>query len=245
MRLRPADLPEDLLHGRAGDGVVPQVVRELVELVEDDRVGPRTPQLVALVEDLLHVGLAAGGRDDFLGHGLEPVEALLGHAGREDRDGGAGEEAGDVGAAAAVVARGGPDGLLRGGVEAAGDELREEAGEGRADLVGPGGEPLAREAHDARLGSGDGSRELDEVDAAELAARLLGLVVPVDAEEVARMHVPETDGLEVALHRLRDRGGVAHLGVGREGLCPFRGSAVCSSSLWLSFTFRSIMYLSL
>ena len=55
----PIDRLERLDHGRAGDRVVPEVVPELVELVEDDEVLARVPQLVALVEDLLDVRLRA------------------------------------------------------------------------------------------------------------------------------------------------------------------------------------------
>ncbi len=51
---------EDLDHGRAGDRVVPQVVPELVELVEDDEVLAGRSQLLALVEDLLDVRSVPG-----------------------------------------------------------------------------------------------------------------------------------------------------------------------------------------
>ena len=158
----PRDGAEGLLHRGAGDGVVPEVVRQLVELVEDDGLGAGALELGALVEDLLDVGLAAGRRDDLLGHGLEPLEALLRHARGKDGDAGAGEEAGDVGPAAAVVARARPDRLLGRRVEAARDELGQEAGEGGADLVRPGGEPLADEADDARLGAREGARQLED-----------------------------------------------------------------------------------
>ena len=57
---------------------MPEVVLELLELVEDDDVlSALCVKLVALVEDLLDVGLAARGCDDLAGYGLEPLEALL------------------------------------------------------------------------------------------------------------------------------------------------------------------------
>ena len=62
--------------GVAGDVVVPQGIAHLGKLVEDHHGGILL-QLPGLVEDLLDVGLAAGGGDDLAGDALEPVKALL------------------------------------------------------------------------------------------------------------------------------------------------------------------------
>jgi hypothetical protein len=78
------------------------------------------------------------------------------------------------------------------------------------------GEPLADEADDAGLGAGDGAGDLDVVDVAERAALFLGLVVPVDAEQVAAVHVPQAYVLELILVFLGNLGRVAHLLVGRK-----------------------------
>ncbi len=61
---RPLD---DLLHGVPGDFVVPQVVAELFELIEDHQILAGAAQLPALVEDLLDVRFGAGRLDHFAG----------------------------------------------------------------------------------------------------------------------------------------------------------------------------------
>ena len=53
------DALEGLLHGVTGDFVMPQVVAELLELVEDHQVLARVAQFLALVENFLDVGFAA------------------------------------------------------------------------------------------------------------------------------------------------------------------------------------------
>ena len=98
-----------------------------------------------------------------------------------------------------------------GGIKLAGDQTRNEAAEGRADLVAAGGEPLAGQQDDAGLHAGERLRNLDEVDIAERAALLLGLVAPGDAEQVERIEVPKTDALQAFLDLIGDQGRVAHL----------------------------------
>ena len=73
-----------------GDLVVPQVVPELNELVEDHQVLARLAQFPALVEDLLDVELAARREDHLSGHTGEPLKALLAHSLRQNGDGLAG-----------------------------------------------------------------------------------------------------------------------------------------------------------
>ncbi len=182
-RLRPAHRGVGLLDGGTGHVVVPDRVPELLELVEDHVLGVLL-QLPALVVDLLHVALAARGRDDLGTDLAKPREALLGHVLGEDRDRGAAEDRRVERAATAVVPGRGPDGLVLLGVELAADEPRDEAGEGRADLVGARREVLPDEADDPGLHPGDLSRDLEIVDPAE-EPRLV-VVLPVDPEEVRR-----------------------------------------------------------
>ncbi len=61
-----------MLDGAAGQLVVADVVPELAELVEDDRVGIPV-KLGALVVDLLDVRLRAGRADDVSGEVTQPA----------------------------------------------------------------------------------------------------------------------------------------------------------------------------
>ena len=205
---------EQLGQGVAGDVVVPQGVAHLGELVEDHHGGILL-QLPGLVEDLLDVGLAAGGGDDLTGDGLQPVEALLGHILGQDGHGLAGQQLGVEGAAAAVVAGGGPDGVVIGGVELTGDQARGQAAEGGAHLMAAGGEPLAGHGDDAAGHAGELAGDLHIVGhRLEQAALLLGLVVPGDTEQVHGVHVPQAGVAELGLDLLGDQVGVLHLGDG-------------------------------
>ena len=214
----------DALDGAAGHVVVPDAVAEFLELVEDhDLVPAFAAQFPALVVDFLDVGLGARRGDDFVRvDAAEPLEALLAHALGQDRDGGAGEQRAVVGAAAAVVAGGGPYGLLRGGVEVAADEARDEAAVGGADLVRAGREVAAREADETGGDAGELARELDEIAVVEAAG--LGVVVPGDAEKVEGI-----DRFERDLFQLGDDGrgnllGVLLLGEGRQDDVAFLGA---------------------
>jgi len=121
-------------------------------------------QLKAFVEDLFYIRFAARCSNDFFCHGLKPIEALAAHPLRENCDARASEEAGDVGAAPAVVAGARPHGFFGRGIEASRDELGSEAGIGCADLMCTRREPFACKSDDSSLGARDCSRNLDIVD---------------------------------------------------------------------------------
>ena len=128
---------EDVLGGAPGDHVVGDVVPELAELVEDDRVGVPVEDRAGVV-DLLDVRFRARRADDVgrvADPGRQPVEALLAHALGQHRHAVALHDPADGHAAAAVVAGRGPDGALAGGVELAGDDARRQAAVGGDDLV--------------------------------------------------------------------------------------------------------------
>ncbi len=196
---------------------MPQVVPELVELVEDHQVLAGLAQLPALVEDLLDVRLRTRGLDDLPGDALQPLEPLPGHALGEDRDRLATEQVRVVGAAAAVVAGRRPDRLLGGRVELARHEPRHQAPERGAHLVGTGGEPLADELNDPGRDTRQLGRKLDEVHIAEPAAVRDRLVVPGDPEQVEGVEVPEPDLAQRRLHIGGDEPRVPHLGEGGDG----------------------------
>ena len=214
MVLGSHDLFEHFFHGMTGHFIVPQVIAKLLELVEDHQVLSRLAQFPALVKDLFHVRLGAGRLDDFTGDLLQPLEALLAHAFRQDGDGGTAQQGRVVGAAAAEVTGRWPDSLLCGRVELARHQSRHQAAKGRPNLVRPRGEPLAHQHHDARRHPGQAGRQFEIVDPAEPTAAFLGLIFPGDAEQVARRHVPQSDLGQFFLHPGRDFGWVFHLGIG-------------------------------
>ena len=214
---------EEVREGLAGDVVVPEGVAHLLELVEDHHGGV-LPELPGLVENLLDVALTAGGGDDLPGDLAEPVEALPAHLRGEDGHAVAGEELAVERAAPAVVAGGGPDGVVAGGVELAGDQAGDQAAEGGPHLVAPGGEPLARHGEDAAGHAGEGGGDFHEVGhGLKEAAGLPGLVFPGDAEEIEGVHVPEAHMFQACLDFLRNGLRVFHLGEGGDDDAVFPG----------------------
>ena len=146
---------------------------------------------------------------------MEPVEPLLAHLRRQDGHAPGAQQPGVEGAAAAVVAGGGPHGLVSVHVELAGHQPGRQAAEGGAHLVAAGGEPLARHGDDPAGHAGEAGGDLHVVGhGLEQAAALLGLVLPGDAEQVQRVHVPQSHVLELDLDLLGDGLGVLHLGDG-------------------------------
>ena len=155
---------------------------------------------------------------------MEPVEPLLTHLGRQDGDALGAQQPGVEGAAAAVVAGGGPNGLVLVDVELAGHQPGSQAAEGGAHLVAAGGEPLAHHGDDAAGHSGQLGRQLDVVGhRLEQSAGLLGLVLPGDAEQVQGIHVPQAHVLQLHLDFLGDSLRVLHLGNGGDDDAVFLG----------------------
>ena len=190
---------------------MPQVITELVELVEDHQVFARGSQFVALVEDFFDVGFRARRLDDLPGNAFEPFEALPAHAFGEDGNRLAPEQVRVVGATPAVVARGRPDRLGSSRIELAGHEPGHQAAEGCPHLVGSGWEPLALQDQDPRLSPGQLRGQFEEVDRPETAPMGCRLVVPVDSKQIARVEVPEPDVLELTLDGVGDQRRITHL----------------------------------
>ena len=195
---------------------MPYAVAHLFELVEYDHVVTGVTELPGLIEYLFYVGLAAGGSDDFAGDLGEPIKAFLAHFGGQYGYAVAGKELGVEGAAAAVVAGRGPNGLIVGSVELSGHEAGYQAAIGSADLMTAGGEPLADHDDDPGLYAGQAGGDLDEVYAAIGAALHSGLVMPGDAEQVQRIYVPQADLFEAFLYLLGNQIRILHLGEGGE-----------------------------
>ena len=201
------------LHGsRAGEVVVPGGVAELLELVQDEVVRPGAPQQRAGVVDLLDVALGARGTDHLGAHPLQPLEALPAHPLRQHGHRRAAQQGAVEHPAAAVVAGGGPDRLLRGGVEAAGHQPRHQHPEGRPHLVRPGREAAAHQGQDRAAHPGEGGRQLDPVHPAEQARGRI--VVPADAEQVQGVGLLHPDPPQALPHGGGDAGGVGQLGEG-------------------------------
>ena len=200
---------ERRLGRRSRDAVVPQVVPEFVELVEDHRVRPAAADLPAGVEDLLDVALAAGRSNDLGADVLEPAEALAAHLLGEDRHRLAAQQGTIERPSAAVVARRGPHRSVCRRVELARHQPRHQAAERGPNLVGSGREVLAHESDDAGGNARQLRRKLERVHGSEAAG--LRIVVPGDPKEVERI-----DGLHLHARQALDDGriqpgGVPHL----------------------------------
>ena len=219
------DMLKDGGDGVAGDLIVPQVVAHLLELVEDHHVGLAF-EPVGLVEDLLHVGLAAGGCDDLTGDGAQPVETLPAHALGEDGNRVHRQQLGIEGAAPAVVAGGRPDGVICGGVELTCDQTGYQTAVGGSHLMAAGGKPLSHQAHDAGGDAGERGGQLDVIGHVLIEpAGLLGLVFPGDAEEIEGIHVPKPHSLQPIPDDARNGLGVLHLPIGGDNDAVFAGLA--------------------
>ena len=153
---------------------MPDRVTELLKLVENHAIRPRPADFPALVVNLLDVRFAARRRDHLSPDRFQPLEPLARHLLGQDRNRRAAQQCTVIGAAAAIIARAGPDGLLRGGVELAGDQPRYETAEAGTDLVRSRREPLADQADDACIDAGKCRRELDPVAALNPPPRATG-----------------------------------------------------------------------
>ena len=199
------------------DRVVTEVVTEFAELVEHE-VARILGELVAGVVDLLHVRLGAVGADHvvvgILTPLVEPIEALLAHALRQDRHPSTGHDAADRDAAPGVVAGGRPDRPMAGGVELPGDDTRRQAGIRGEHLVGGDHrEPVAEHDDDRTLDAGQFARQHDVLGHVDAIAGQV--VVPVVAPQVAsvgplRIGVADVGGVI-------ERGRVGELRKGRQG----------------------------
>lgn len=56
------------------------MVRQLIELIEDDYILASFLQLDALIEDFFYIRFASWRGYDFFGHSLEPIESLAAHS---------------------------------------------------------------------------------------------------------------------------------------------------------------------
>ena len=127
----------DRLQRRPGAAVMPEIVGEFGELVED-RVGRVPLQLIARVVDFLDVALRARRADDVVGvldPFAQPVEPLGAHPLRQDRHAAHPHDARDRDPAAAVVPGRRPDRLVPGRIEPSGDQPGDQAGIGGEHLV--------------------------------------------------------------------------------------------------------------
>ena len=202
---------------------MPKGIAHLLKLVEDHHGGVLL-ELPGLVKDLLDVGLAARRGDDLPGDLAEPLKALLAHLGREDGHAVTGQQLGVEGAAAAVVAGGGPDGVMAGGVKLPGHQAGSQTAKGGAHFMASGGEPLAGHGQNAAGDPGQGGGQLHIVGHSLIAAaEFLGFVLPGDAEEVQRIDVPQSHVFQLVPDGAGNGFRLLHLGDGGNDDIIFAG----------------------
>src|SRR5690554_100974 len=149
---------------------------------------------MTLVEDLLHIGLAARCGDDLSSDGLEPIEPLLTHLFGENGNRFTTEQNAVVGSTTAVVTGRWPDSLLGNGIEVSGHQCRGKTRIGGPYLMSASREPFSDECKDPCFGSGDGPGNFHEIDIAECTTFLNPLIFPVDPEQILRVDIPKTHG---------------------------------------------------
>ena len=171
----------------AGHLVMPEIIAEFIELVEDGKGLTRGAQLVALVKNFLDVGFGAGRFDGLARHLGQPVKTFLAHAFGQDGNGVAGQQVGVIGPAPAVVTGGWPDSLHGGWIKLPGHKPGDKAGIGGPDLVGAGGKPFAKQNDDTGIDSGQFLGENQVINAAEFTSFCSRFVMPGDAKEVERV----------------------------------------------------------
>ena len=211
---------QHLLHGPPGNREVPQVVPEIVELVEDDHLGVLGLELLALVENLLDVGLGARGFDDLIGHARQPLEPLLAHPLWQDGDAVYPQQPGVERPPAAVVPGGRPGRLVPGGVELPGHQSGNQDPVRGPHLVGARGEPLPHQGQNPGRHPGERGGKLQHVHRSKAAAVRDRFVVPGNPKEVTGMHFPQPDMPEFLFDFGRNQSRVLHLGEGGQDEVP-------------------------
>ena len=91
-----------------------------------------------------------------------------------------------------------------GGIELSRYQPRHEAAEGRADLVASRGEILAHHQHDLCLHARQFRRQDNEIRFAEQSAGFLRFVFPGNAEQVERIHFPQSHVFQPVTDLFRD-----------------------------------------
>ena len=211
------ELREHAIEGGAGAVIMDQVVGEFGKLI-DDHVALVTRKLGALVVDFLDVAFRSRRADDVGGIRdpfVEPIEALLAHAGGQHGHAAAAQDAGDGNAAAAVVSGGRPHGAIMRRIEMSGQQTRHQTGIGGQHLVRPDhGKAPPEQNDDRRLHAGQRLRQ-DDMAGQRHAILAVGGVEPVDAPQIFRIRVVRADRFEARSHAGRDARRIGELAPGR------------------------------
>ncbi len=142
---------------------------------------------------------------------VEPIEALLTHAGRENGHAATTHDATDRHATTRIVASGRPDGPMRGRVELSGHDTRSQARICRQHLVSGDHRETIAEHHDDRIvDARDLFRQDDMIRNGDPVAGQI--VVPVDTPQVAGIG---TLVVGVPHERRIDSSRIGQLGEGR------------------------------
>jgi hypothetical protein len=190
-----------------------QIVAEFAELVEDD-VRRVALQPGACIVDFLDVAFGPGRSDDVvrIRHPrFQPAEPFLAHAGRQNRDASAPHDARDRHAATAVVPRRWPQRLVSRRIELAShDPGREARVRGQHLMRANHRKPVAERNDDGGIDSGERRRQHEVVGDARLtlSARV---VVPMNSEQVERVHFVGRDAVDRHANRGRNQRRVGQL----------------------------------
>ncbi len=224
-------LGQHLQHCAAGDLIMPQVVALLIKLVENHDIISGRSQFPAFIEYFLDIAFTAGSGDDLSGNLGQPVKTLSAHALRENGNGFAGQKLGLISAAPAIIAGGGPDGLLAGGIKLAGDQPGNQATVGRPYLMGAGGKPFAYQGDDSGLHPRQLGRKFNGVDRSVSAAEFCGFILPGNAEQIPGVYIPEFNVAQFFFDAGGNVFGILLPGHGGNDDVFFSGPVYCPSQL--------------
>ncbi len=169
---------------------MPEVITKFFKLIEDHQILTASAQFPTFIENFFNVGFGAGGGDDFVGNICQPFEALFAHSFGQNCNRFTAQKVGVVSTTSAIIAGGGPNCFLGGGVKLAGNQTWSQTTKSRTDFMDTTREPLADQAHNPGIHTGQFFGKLQVVDGSKSAALSDSFIVPGDSKEVEGVQVP-------------------------------------------------------
>ncbi len=186
-------LLQHLLDGLTGHRIMPEVIAELLKLIKDYHIAPCLAELPALVIDLLYVGFRSRRRNHLSCHGAQPFKPLLAHFFGQNCGRFTPKEGGGVCPTTTEIPSRWPNGPLRCGIEISSHQSGHKAAEGGPHFVRAGWKPFPNQGKDPCPHPGEQGRYLHSVNLSVESSLRRGLILPRDAKQIQRVHLPKAD----------------------------------------------------